>query len=155
MNAKRELEIRGIIDKNGKHINEPCPYHSEGQECAMCEGTGLIYKGTIVDRERLADAILSKLPELGYVRLEDIEIDVNKLKESIPHLYESLELVEGVKMQYLGAYILKWKDNMYPKGGATIGFGEIDREKLAATIYQTKGILKIKEAKNEKTEKRG
>jgi hypothetical protein len=88
----------------------------------------------------LTDRIFAKLSEL-------VEIDKEKLREALPVLFDSVELVEGAKVQFLGAYVLKWKDNLFPEGGPTIGFNEVDKEQLAHAIASAKGIIKMKEGK--------
>jgi hypothetical protein len=89
---------------------------------------------------KLVQSILAKLPEL-------VEIDKEKLREALPVLFDSVELVEGAKVQFLGAYVLKWKDNLFPEGGPTIGFNEVDKEQLAHAIASATGLIKRKEGK--------
>ena len=96
MTAKKELER---IIESEKYIYDP-----KQDEVVKTE----------VNTQDLAEAILAKLPELGFVKLEDVEIDDYEIKQLLikDMLCENLG-IEGIRH-------------------------------IAQTISEAKGIIKVK-----------
>ena len=115
--AREELEK--VIDENGKHINIPCPYHSQDQECSVCDGTGMLYTHTEVDSKQLIQSIL----DAGFVRLEDVEVDKMKVDEILSRFYLT------------GAFDREYREDK--------------NSVVARVITEAKGIIKMREGKNE------
>ena len=85
--------------------------------------------------ERLEKAAARPLPQFDEVDEAQAELTaarealVRRVEKILAGLYEGVELEEGVEVQYVGVYILKWGKVAEP----SIGFRLVEPDALMAT----------------------
>ncbi len=105
-----EAELEGLLDAYGDEVLKYLGKHNETRQALRDYVQGL--------REQLEAMREVFCPE-EWLRRDEV-------RELLSGLYEGVDLEEGVRVQYVGCYILKWGKVYEP----TIGFNLVDADRL-------------------------